>query len=182
MLENAEHWIEQMLTIVSTIFLSGLWRFGLVFCRFLIYKDQSRSQSNPSRAKDRTGLSNTSQNPYPHPWARVFAGTGSGFTKTQGYPNPHRGMLPEMTNKPRKGSASVNRHCRATLRGSESHGNGNRGAEHAPQCFNGVVLVSNCVWLDHWPCQGGVGLWGEVHGRGPMMWGTTLAWLMVLLE
>jgi len=87
----------------------------------------------------------TRQNPYPRPRAQVFAGTGSGFTKTWGYPNPRRGMPPEMTNKPRKGSASVNRHCHATLRGSESHGNGNRGAEHAPQCFNGVVVVSNHV-------------------------------------
>ena len=38
-----------------------------------------------------------------------------------------------MTNEPRKSSASVNQHCRAALRGSESQGNGNQGAEHAPQ-------------------------------------------------
>jgi len=49
----------------------------------------------------------TRQNPHPRLRARVFVG---------------RGLPPEMTNKPRKGSASVNRHCRATLRGSESHG------------------------------------------------------------
>ena len=44
------------------------------------------------------------------------------------------GMPPEMTSKPRKGSASVNRHCRAALRGSVSQENGNQGAEHAPRC------------------------------------------------
>jgi len=64
----------------------------------------------------------TRQNPYPRLRARVFMGRGSGFMKTRGYPNPRRGLPPEMTNKPRKGSASVNRHCRATLQGSESHG------------------------------------------------------------
>jgi hypothetical protein len=39
-----------------------------------------------------------------------------------------------MTYEPCKGSASVNGQCRAALRGSESWGDGNRGAEHAPQC------------------------------------------------
>jgi len=80
----------------------------------------------------------TRQNLYPRPRARVFAGMGSGFMKTRGYPNPHRGMPPEMTNKPRKGSASVNRHCRATLRGSESQGmvTGAQGMQR----FDGIVL------------------------------------------
>jgi len=76
----------------------------------------------------------THQNPYPHPRAWVFGCTGQGFTKTHGYPNLHTGMPPEMTSKPRKGSASVNQHCRAALRGLVSRENGNRGAEHAPRC------------------------------------------------
>jgi len=63
----------------------------------------------------------THQNPYLRPEARVFVGTGHGFTKTHGYPNPHGVMPSEMTNEPRKGSASVNGHCRAALRGLESH-------------------------------------------------------------
>jgi len=81
----------------------------------------------------------TRQNPYPRPRARVFAGTGSGFMKIRGYPNLHRGMPPEMTSKPRKGSASVNRHCRATLRGSESQGMVT-GAQGMHQRFDGIVL------------------------------------------
>ena len=43
-------------------------------------------------------------------------GHGLGVYKNPGVPNLHEGMLPEMTNEPRKGSASVNRHCRASLR------------------------------------------------------------------
>jgi len=65
----------------------------------------------------------TRQNPYPRPQARVFAGTGSGFTKTRRHPNPRGLMPPDTTNEPRKCSASVNRHCRAALRGSDSRGN-----------------------------------------------------------
>jgi len=54
-------------------------------------------------------------------------------------------MPPEMTNEPRKGSASVNRHCCAALRGLESWGNGNRGAEHAPQCSTMWQLMLEIV-------------------------------------
>ena len=50
----------------------------------------------------------THQNPHLHLWAWVFMGMGSGFMKTHGYPNLHRGLPPEMMNKPHKGSASVN--------------------------------------------------------------------------
>jgi hypothetical protein len=56
-----------------------------------------------------------------------------------------------MTKEPRKSSASVNRHCRAALRGSEGRGNGNQGAERAPQCgcpvsCHGAVVVRG--WLE----------------------------------
>ena len=63
----------------------------------------------------RVTCTHTCQNPYPRPWARVFMGTGQGFTKTHGYPNPREVVPSEMTNEPRKGSASVNGHCRANL-------------------------------------------------------------------
>jgi hypothetical protein len=84
--------------------------------------------------------------PVPASMARVFVGTGRGFMKTHGFPNPCGFMPPEMTKEPRKSSASVNRHCRAALRGSEGWGNGNWGAEHAPQCecpvsCRGAVVV-----------------------------------------
>jgi hypothetical protein len=75
----------------------------------------------------------TCQNPYPRPQVQVLVGMGRGFMKTHGYPNLQGVMPPEMTKEPRKSSASVNRHCRAALRGSEGWGNGNRGAEHAPR-------------------------------------------------
>jgi hypothetical protein len=51
--------------------------------------------------------------PVPASMARVFVGTGRGFMKTHGFPNPCGFMPPEMTKEPRKSSASVNRHCRA---------------------------------------------------------------------
>ena len=61
-------------------------------------------------------------NPHPYPskpvpasMGRVFMGTGQGFTKTHGYPNPREVVPSEMTNEPRKGSASVNGHCHANL-------------------------------------------------------------------
>jgi len=82
----------------------------------------------------RVTCAHTSQNPYLCPQAQVFAGMGQGFTKTHGYPNPHEFMAPDMTSEPRKSSASVNWHCCAALQGSEGQGNGNWGAEHAPQC------------------------------------------------
>ena len=63
----------------------------------------------------RVTRTHTRQNPYPRPWARVFMGTGQGFTKTHGYPNPREVVPSEMTNEPRKGSASVNGHCHANL-------------------------------------------------------------------
>ena len=63
----------------------------------------------------RVTCTHTHQNPYPRPWARVFMGMGQGFTKTHGYPNPHEVVPSEMTNEPRKGSASVNGHCCANL-------------------------------------------------------------------
>jgi len=56
----------------------------------------------------RVTCAHTCQNPYLHPQAQVFAGTGRGFTKTHGYPNLHGVMPPELTNEPHKGSASVN--------------------------------------------------------------------------
>ena len=133
----------------------------------------------------------TRQNPYPRPRARVFVHTGRGFTKTRGYPNPCTGLPPEMTNEPRKGSAGVNRHCRAALRGSVSQRNGNRGAEHAPQCSTlwrlmleivdrlvdvvlmmrrqygiGFSLVSLSSGHSH-----GVDLQGRVHWWGSTLWG-----------
>ena len=98
----------------------------------------------------RVTCAHTHQNLHLHLWAQVFVGMGSGFMKTCGYPNLHRGMPSEMTNKPHKGSASVHQHCCATLQGSESHGNGNQGAEHAPQSFNGIMWVaSSHAWLNH---------------------------------
>ena len=56
-------------------------------------------------------------NPHPYLSKPVPAsmGTGQGFTKTHGYPNPREVVPSEMTNEPRKGSASVNGHCRANL-------------------------------------------------------------------
>ena len=63
----------------------------------------------------RVTRTHTRQNPYPRPWARVFMGTGQGFTKTHRYPNPREVVPSEMTNEPRKGSASVNGHCCANL-------------------------------------------------------------------
>jgi hypothetical protein len=89
--------------------------------------------------------------PVPASMARVFVGTGRGFMKTHGFPNPCGFMPPEMTKEPRKSSASVNRHCRAALRGSEGRGNGNWGVEHAPQCecpvsCRGAVVVRG--WLE----------------------------------
>ena len=63
----------------------------------------------------RVTCTHTHQNPYPGPWAWVFMGTGQGFTKTHGYPNPHEVVPSEMTNEPHKGSACVNGHCRANL-------------------------------------------------------------------
>jgi hypothetical protein len=89
--------------------------------------------------------------PVPASMAWVFVGTGRGFMKTHGFPNPCGFMPPEMTKEPRKSSASVNRHCRAALRGSEGRGNGNWGAEHAPQCdcpvsCHGAVVIRG--WLE----------------------------------
>ena len=65
----------------------------------------------------RVTRTHTRQNPYLRPWARVFMGTGQGFTKTHGYPNLREVVPSEMTNEPRKGSASVNGHCHANLAG-----------------------------------------------------------------
>ena len=42
-------------------------------------------------------------------------GAGQGFTKTHRYPNPREVVPSEMTDEPRKGSASVNGHCCANL-------------------------------------------------------------------
>ena len=71
------------------------------------------SQATPGFS--RVTHTHTCQNLYPHPWAQVFMGTGQGFTKTHGYPNPCEVVPSEMTNEPRKGSASVNGHCCANL-------------------------------------------------------------------
>jgi hypothetical protein len=46
--------------------------------------------------------------PVPASTVRVFVGTGRGFAKTHGYPNPPGVMPPEVNHEPRKGSASVN--------------------------------------------------------------------------